>query len=239
MFRETHTRSIAKAVSWRILGTVATSLLVFLFTRKFILSLAIGATEFVTKIGLFWVHERLWDTIRLGRREPRPAVLWFTGLSASGKSSIASWVSDQLKRRGLKVEYLDGDALRGIFPATGFTRPEREQHIRRTGHLASKLEQQGVIVVASLVSPYRESREFVRRLCTTFVEIYVSTPLEECERRDPKGLYARARRGELSNFTGIDDPYEPPESPDLEFDTRTISVEQAGTKVLDLLRSHF
>jgi len=202
------------------------------------LSLAIGATEFVSKIGLFWVHERLWDRIRLGRREPPPAVVWFTGLSASGKSSIASWVAEELKRRGLKVEYLDGDALRGIFPASGFTRPEREQHIQRTGYLASKLEQQGVIVVAALVSPYRASREFVRGLCANFVEIYVSTPLEECERRDPKGLYARARRGELKHFTGIDDPYEPPESPDLEIDTRTVSIEAAGEKVLDRLRSH-
>lgn len=238
MFRETHTRSIAKAVSWRILGTIATSLLVFLFTRRFMLSLAVGATEFVSKIGLFWIHERVWDKVRLGRREPRPAVLWFTGLPASGKSTIASWVSGQLKARGLKVEYLDGDALRGIFPATGFSRPERDQHIRRTGHLASKLEQQGVIVVASLVSPYRESREFVRHLCKNFVEIYVSTPLEECERRDPKGLYARARRGEILNFTGIDDPYEPPENPDLIFDTSTISAEQAGAKVMDRLKSH-
>jgi adenylylsulfate kinase len=235
MFRESHPRALAKAVSWRILGTIATSTLVFIFTRRFMLSLAVGATEFVSKIGLFWLHERLWDRVRFGRREPRPAVIWFTGLPGSGKSSIASWVSEHLKQSGLKVEYLDGDAIRGIFPTTGFTRPERDQHIRRTGYLASKLEQHGIIVVASFVSPYRDSREFVRQLCKNFVEIYVSTPLDECERRDPKGLYARARRGEILNFTGLDDPYEIPDAPDLILDARELSVEQAGARVLERL----
>ncbi len=131
------------------------------------------------------------------------------------------------------MEYIDGDALREVFPNTGFTREEREEHLRRTGYMASRLAAHGVSVVASLVSPYRESREFVRRLCPGFVEIYVSTPIEECERRDVKGLYARARRGEIRNFTGIDDPYEPPEHPELILDTRALSVEQCVTKVLE------
>ena len=124
------------------------------------------------------------------------------------------------------MEYIDGDALREVFPNTGFTRAEREEHLRRTGYMASRLAAHGVTVVASLVSPYRESRDFIRKLCREFVEIYVATPLEECERRDVKGLYARARRGELRNFTGIDDPYEPPETPELTLDTRALSVEQ-------------
>ena len=110
--------------------------------------------------------------------------------------------------------------MRDIFPATGFTRPERDAHIRRVGYLASTLEKNGVFVVASFVSPYEASRQFVRSLCSNFVEVYVATPLEECERRDVKGLYARARRGEIANFTGIDDPYEPPASPELVIDTR-------------------
>jgi len=161
------------------------------------------------------------------------AVLWFTGLSGSGKSTIALRVQQELKRRGDEVEYIDGDALREFFPNTGFTRAEREEHLRRTGYMASRLAAHGVTVVASFVSPYRESRDFVRRLCPEFVEIYVATPLEECERRDVKGLYARARRGEISNFTGIDDPYEPPEHPELILDTRTLSVEQCVAKVLE------
>jgi adenylylsulfate kinase len=162
-----------------------------------------------------------------------PAVLWFTGLSGSGKSTIATRVQEELVRRGVEVEYLDGDAMREVFPNTGFTRPEREEHLRRVGYLASRLEAHGVTVVASFVSPYRESRDFIRRLCRNFVEIYVATPLEECERRDVKGLYARARRGEIRNFTGIDDPYEPPEHPELTLDTRALSLDQCVAKVLD------
>jgi adenylylsulfate kinase len=172
-----------------------------------------------------------------GTRPPAP-VLWFTGLSGSGKSTIAVRVHQELQRRGAEVEYIDGDALREVFPRTGFTREEREEHLRRTGYMASRLAAHGVTVVASFVSPYRESREFIRKLCPGFVEIYVSTPLEECERRDVKGLYARARRGEIRNFTGIDDPYEAPEHPELTLDTRTLSVEQSVATVLERFGGH-
>jgi adenylylsulfate kinase len=168
-----------------------------------------------------------------GTGSPAP-VLWFTGLSGSGKSTIATRVHRELVGRGVDVEYIDGDALRAVFPNTGFTRAEREEHLRRTGYMASRLAAHGVTVVASFVSPYRESRNFIRGLCPNFSEIYVSTPLEECERRDVKGLYARARKGELRNFTGLDDPYEPPEHPELTLDTRVLTVEQCVTKVLDL-----
>jgi adenylylsulfate kinase len=161
-------------------------------------------------------------------------VLWFTGLSGSGKSTIAIRVHEELVRRRVDVEYIDGDALREVFPNTGFTRAEREEHLRRTGYMASRLAVHGVTVVASFVSPYRESRSFIRKLCPVFAEIYVATSLEECERRDVKGLYARARRGELKNFTGIDDPYEVPEHPELTLDTRTLSVEQSVARVLAL-----
>ena len=162
---------------------------------------------------------------------PAP-VLWFTGLSGSGKSTIAVRVHEELVRRGAEVEYIDGDALREVFPGTGFTRAEREEHLRRTGYMAARLAAHGVTVVASFVSPYRDSRDFIRRLCGDFVEIYVSTPLDECERRDVKGLYARARRGEIRNFTGIDDPYEAPGHPELTLDTRTLSVDQCVARVL-------
>jgi adenylylsulfate kinase len=168
------------------------------------------------------------------QRTSSPApVLWFTGLSGSGKSTIAARVCQELARRGVDLEYIDGDGLREVFPNTGFTRPEREEHLRRTGYMASRLAAHGVTVVASLVSPYRTSRDFIRRLCGNFIEIYVATPLEECERRDVKGLYAKARRGEVRNFTGIDDPYEPPENPELTLDTRGLSIEQCVTAVLE------
>jgi adenylylsulfate kinase len=162
-------------------------------------------------------------------------VVWFTGLSGSGKSTIASRVCEELERRGIDIEYIDGDALREVFPQTGFTRAEREEHLRRTGYMASRLAAHGVTVVASFVSPYRESRDFIRKLCPEFLEVYVATPLEECERRDVKGLYARARRGEIRNFTGLDDPYEPPDNPELTLDTTVLSLDQCVARVLERL----
>src|SRR3954454_10443745 len=125
---------------------------------------------------------------RTGESQPNSTapVLWFTGLSGSGKSTIAGQVQRDLERGGTDVEYIDGDALREVFPNTGFTRAEREEHLRRTGYMASRLAAHGVTVVASFVSPYRESRDFIRRVCGNFVEIHVATPLEECERRDVK-----------------------------------------------------
>ena len=167
------------------------------------------------------------------RTQSAAPVVWFTGLSGSGKSTIAARLHQELSRRGVDVEYIDGDALREVFPQTGFTQEEREEHLRRTGYMASRLAAHGIVVVASFVSPYRESRDFIRKLCRDFIEIYVATPLEECERRDVKGLYARARRGEIRNFTGIDDPYEPPEHPELTLDTRALSVEQCVATVLE------
>ena len=162
-------------------------------------------------------------------------VLWFTGLSGSGKSTIARRVGAELEAAGTRVEYLDGDAIREIFPATGFTRPERDAHIRRVGWVASRLEHHGVTVVASLVSPYGESRRFVRGLCRRFVEIWISTPFDECARRDVKGLYARALAGEVPNFTGLDDPYEPPLNAELVIDTTDLTVDEAVAQVLEFL----
>ena len=236
MYQETPARSVVKALTWRILGTVSTTVLVFIFTRRFSISLAIGGLEFLSKIGLYWLHERAWDRLRFGRQQVDPVVLWFTGLSGSGKSTLADWSAKELTARGFRVERLDGDTIRNIFPSTGFSRAERDAHIKRVGYLASKLEQNGVFVVASFVSPYRESRQFVRGLCKNFVEVHVATPLAICEQRDVKGLYARARRGEIANFTGIDDPFEEPLDAEVVVDTSELPIEQAGAKVFAALR---
>ena len=163
-------------------------------------------------------------------------VVWFTGLSGSGKSTIARRVVEILQSERRPVEYLDGDAIRDIFPATGFSREEREAHIRRVGYLASRLERHGVTVVVSLISPYEASRQFVRGRCRHFIEVFVSTPLDECERRDVKGLYAKARRGEIKQFTGIDDPYEPPRNPELTLETVGVSVDAAVERVMAVLQ---
>jgi adenylylsulfate kinase len=161
----------------------------------------------------------------------RPAVIWFTGLSGAGKSTIASALVAELVARGIATEYLDGDAVRLLSP-TGFSRADRDAHVKRVGYLASRLEHHGITVVCALISPYAEARRYVRGLCARFVEIYVATPLPECERRDVKGLYARARRGEIAHFTGIDDPYEAPSDAELVIDTTVVSPAQAVQGVL-------
>jgi adenylylsulfate kinase len=166
-------------------------------------------------------------------------VIWLTGLSASGKTTIAEALTDDLKNLGHRVEHLDGDLVRKMFPGTGFTREERDKHIKRVGYLAALLEKHEVCVVASFISPYREARAFVRAQCRHFIEVYVSTPLEECERRDPKGLYKKARKGEISNFTGISDPYEPPENPEIEIDTTGLTVNETVGQILNKLTGIF
>ena len=175
--------------------------------------------------------------IGLPTPDPEPGtssgvVVWLTGLSGSGKTTIARQLADRLTVKGRPVELLDGDSIREVFPATGFSKEERESHIRRVGFVASRLARHGVVAIAALVSPYRESREFVRRMASRYLEVYVATPLEECRRRDVKGLYARALRGEIANFTGISDPYEPPANPAVTIDTTAISVEASVDQIL-------
>ena len=172
------------------------------------------------------------DDVAAEESDTTGAVLWFTGLSGSGKSTIAKLVVEALTARGRAVEYLDGDEIREIFPSTGFTRPERDAHVRRVGWVASRLERHGVVAVTALISPYEASRAFVRGLCRRFVEVYVSTPFDECARRDVKGLYAKAKAGEIRNFTGLDDPYEPPAAPEIVIDTRGLTPSVAAGRVI-------
>ena len=164
-----------------------------------------------------------------------PCVIWFTGLSGAGKTTLAEKLAAYLKAKGEKCELLDGDTVRNIFPQTGFTKKERNEHVKRMGFLASMLERNGVTVLASFISPYRESRDFVRKMCRNFVEVYVSTSLEVCEKRDVKGLYRKARNGEIKSFTGIDDPYEPPLNPEITINTAEETVEESLERLINYL----
>jgi adenylylsulfate kinase len=239
MIVETRARSLVKAASYRLFGSLVTIAIVYWGTGRLALSLGAGALDVILKVVLYFLHERAWNIVRFGRREIRPAVLWFTGLSGSGKTTLARRVHAELERRGLKAEFLDGDSIRNLFPNIGFTKAERDVHVRRVGHLASSLERHGVFVVASFISPYAASRDFVRGLCRRFVEIHVSTPLEVCEKRDPKGLYAKAHRGELKNFTGVDDPYEPPSRPELAVDAGRLGEQESFDAVMAYVAANF
>ena len=195
--------------------------------------MAAGGADFFSKIALYFFHERIWDRVKTGRKAMKPAVVWLTGLPAAGKTTIANEMVERLKALGLPVEHLDGDQIRKLFPQTGFSREARNDHVRRVGFLASVLERNGIFVVVSLISPYRESRDFVRNLCKNFFEIHVSTPLAECERRDPKGLYKKARAAEIKNFTGIDDPYEAPLKSELVLDTSGLSPSECVRRIFE------
>lgn len=166
------------------------------------------------------------------------AVVWFTGLPASGKSTIARTVAEALLARGIPVELLDGAEVReSLSRGLGFAPADREEHVRRIGYVAKLLARNGVIAVCAAVSPYRSTRDEVRRNTVNFVEVYVECPPEVAEQRDTEGWYARARRGEISDFTGVNAPYEPPLAPEVHIHSDQESADVAAGRVLAKLES--
>ena len=162
--------------------------------------------------------------------------LWFTGLSGSGKTTIAHLVGPELDRRGCVVEYLDGDTVRtNLSKGLGFSKEDRDTNIERIGWVAARLTRQGAAVIAAAISPYEETRQKARELVEewgTFVEVHVATSVEECARRDVKGLYEKAFKGEIKGFTGVDDPYEEPANPDVRIDTEQHEPEESAQIIL-------
>ncbi len=181
------------------------------------------------------------------KREEREAllkqkgvVLWFTGLPSSGKSTIANEVAYQLHQRGHFTYVLDGDNVRhGLNKDLGFSPEDREENIRRISEVANLFADSGVITTTAFVSPYRKDRDFCRSLLTEgrFIEVFVKTSLESCEQRDPKGLYKKARSGEIPQFTGISAPYEEPLKPEIVLDTDTLTVKEEVALVIDYLKN--
>ena len=172
-----------------------------------------------------------------GRKKAKEGfVLWFTGLSQAGKTTVANRVYQILKERGLKLERLDGDIVRKSLSAElGFSKEDRDENIKRVAHVAKLLSDRGTGVICSFISPYRKTRDGIRKQVTNFIEVFCNCPLEVCERRDTKGLYEKARRGEIQNFTGISDPYEPPENPEIELRTDLETIEESTNKVIKYL----
>ena len=197
-------------------------------------------TESKQHTNLFSYNMEVTREIRSRQKSQIPFTLWFTGLSGSGKSTIANEVEKRLVERQKHTMSLDGDNRQGLNNNLSFTEQDRIENIRRVAEVAKLMNDAGLIVLASFISPFANDRKHAREIIGKehFLEIYISTPLEVCEKRDVKGLYKKARSGSIPNFTGISSPYEPPESPALSINTGSCTPEEAADMVLELLTEY-
>lgn len=189
---------------------------------------------------IVWHHHPVDRQVRAGMKHQQPVVIWFTGLSASGKSTLAGALEQVLTLQGYHTYLLDGDNVRhGLCRDLGFSDADRAENIRRVGEVASLMADAGLIVLTAFISPFRADREGVRAMVPAgqFIEVFVDAPLEVCRARDPKGLYKKAERGEIKQFTGLDSPYEPPERPELHLDSGQFSIPISLNQLLGTLHS--
>lgn len=187
---------------------------------------------------IVWHDHQVSQNERSKLKNQKPAILWFTGLSGSGKSTIANAVESKLLSMGKHTYLLDGDNIRmGLNKGLGFSELDRIENIRRIGEVAKLFVDAGTLVLTAFISPFQKERDSVRSLVqeNAFIEIYIDTPLSVCESRDPKGLYLKARKGEIADFTGISSPYEAPINPEIHIKTETQSIEESVEQIIDYL----
>ncbi|MDQ0201806.1 adenylyl-sulfate kinase [Neobacillus ginsengisoli] len=188
---------------------------------------------------IVWHEQSLTKELRRKQNGHNSFVLWFTGLSGSGKSTVANAVAKRLFDEGIKNYVLDGDNVRhGLNKDLGFSEEDRKENIRRIGEVSKLFVDGGQVVLTAFISPFAADRELVRSLLEDdeFVEVYIKCPIEECEKRDPKGLYVKARQGIIRDFTGIDSPYEEPVNPELTIETNAYSIEDSVEKIIEYLK---
>jgi len=239
VFKETNIRSIAKGVSWRFIATTTTIIIVYLFFGRLDLAIAAGMIETVLKVGLYWGHERLWHKVRWGKQKIVPFNLWFTGLPLSGKTTIADRVYKELEELHIPIERLDSKDVRKLIPNIGFSREERNRHMHRIAYLIKTLQNNSISTVASFVSPYRESRRAIREMVQNSVVVYVKADIETCKKRDYKGAYAKAEKGEYKNFSGVNDVYEEPQHAEIVIDTDSLSVDESVEIIVEFIRKKY
>ncbi|TXR53339.1 adenylyl-sulfate kinase [Reinekea thalattae] len=185
-----------------------------------------------------WHHATVTNQMRAEKLGQKPKCIWLTGLSGSGKSTIANALDSSLFEQGAATFLLDGDNVRhGLNKDLGMSEKDRAENIRRVGEVAKLMVDAGLIVICAFISPYRRDRQMVRSMFNhgQFIEVFLDTPLDVCEQRDPKGLYKKARQGIIKNFTGVSDPYEEPESAEVKINTSSSTVEQSVAAVLDVI----
>jgi adenylylsulfate kinase len=238
VYKETNKRSIVKGISWRVVATTTTILIVYFFFDRLDLAIAAGMIETVLKVGLYWLHERAWFKIRWGRKKIEPFNLWFTGVPLSGKTTIADRVYKELQKLDIPLERLDSKDIRDLVPNVGFSREDRNRHMKRIGHLIKTLQNNSISTVASFVSPYRESRKAIREMVKNNIVVYVKADIESCKQRDYKGVYEKALKGELQNFSGVNDVYEEPQHAEIVIDTDKLSVDEAVDMILNYVKKN-
>lgn len=222
--------TLLKSITYRFYSSFITFLITLIITKNFIVSLSIGFIDSVIKIFAYYFFDKVW--FKLTGVKQKPCVLWLTGLSGSGKTTIAKALIDEFKKYNIVPVLLDGDEIRNAIKLTGFDEESRKKHNLNVGLIASIFERQDNVVIVSLISPYDDVRNDVRSMCKNFVEIYISTELDVCKERDPKGLYKKAIAGEIKDFTGISAPYFPPNNPELNIDTKNRTVRESVLRIL-------
>lgn len=229
-------KQMLKSIVYRVYAFVITFITTFLLTGNLKLSITLGIVENIFKILTYYWFDILWN--KLTQKKYRTSLIWMTGLSGAGKTTIAKAIVEKLKAEGKPVMLLDGDEIRDIFKNNGFSKEDRIKHNQDVGKMAVYLQSQGIIPIISLISPYAEARDYVRSISKDFTEVYVSTSIAVCEQRDVKGLYKKVRAGEIKDFTGIHDsaPYEVPKNPELTIQTTNSSIEECVNKILNHIK---
>ena len=270
--QKSQVRHVLKTITWRLVGTMDTMFMAWLISGDPLVGLKVGGLELATKMGLYYLHERVWHRSDFGLLEileehdqelasttqnvlrqdyeidrayrnahygHNSIMALFTGLSGSGKSTIANVVEKELNREGYKTYLLDGDNIRlGLNKDLTFSADDRRENLRRIAEVSKLFVDSGTIVLAAFISPLQEDREMMKEILgNDFMVVYVNTPLEVCEQRDVKGLYKKARAGDIPNFTGISAPYEEPVDPEISVNTVNVTPEDCANQVISILKN--
>ncbi|RMH62906.1 MAG: adenylyl-sulfate kinase [Calditrichaeota bacterium] len=239
MFRDSKLRTILKTISWRFTATATTVTLVYLFTGQIQTAIEVGLLEMVAKMVIYYLHERGWEKLKFGKEEIPAYVVWITGMPYAGKTTLGDMLAATLEKDKRKIQRLDSHTVRALFPETGYSRDDVNRHIKRVGHLASILEKNGIIVFASFVSPYKESRQFVRQLCRNYVEVHLESDAQFARQFDRDGFFEKIDKGEIRHVPGVDAPYERCDDTELWFDMRKHTLQEVHDGVLEYIRKRY
>ncbi|KAA3611233.1 MAG: adenylyl-sulfate kinase [Calditrichaeota bacterium] len=239
MFKDSKLRTFLKTISWRITATTTTVIIVYIFTGQIETAIEVGLLEMVAKMFIYYVHERGWDKLKFGKVEVPSMVIWITGIPYSGKTTLGDMIAEELEKEKRKHQRLDSHTVRALFPNVGFSKDEVNSHIKRVGHLSSILEKNGIIAIASFVSPYAESRDFVRGMCKNFVEVHLESTAEFAKQFDEKGFFEKAFNGELEDVPGVTVDFEKSEKAELTFDMQKTSLEKVKKEVMKFVRENY